>query len=176
MSGLFIFLFLLSLIILLIVIIEPNLLGKITKRKFTRLKAGILLGGITLALFILIGITTKPTVKSISEQKTETIISESTSITPTIIIDSQKEIKILQEQKAKSENLTKTAVNLITENKMSEAISLYNARWNELAKLRIEIIYDKELTEPQKKNIDNALKVDQEGITSILSQYEQLYR
>lgn len=96
------------------------------------------------------------------------------TVTPTL--DVQKEMKILQEQKAKGENLTKTAVNLITENKMSEAIALYNTRWNELAKLRVEIIYDEELTDAQKKNIDNALKADQEGITSILSKYEQLYR
>lgn len=59
---------------------------------------------------------------------------------------------------------------------MSEAIALYNTRWNEFAKLRVEILYDKELTDAQKKNIDNALKVEQESITSILSKYEQLYR
>jgi len=52
---------------------------------------------------------------------------------------------------------------------MSKAIALYNARWNELAKLRVEIIYDKEFTDAQKKNIDKALEVEQEGITSILS-------
>lgn len=176
MSGLFSFLFILSLIILPVVIIKPNLLEEITRQKFTRLKAGILLGGITLTLFIIIGVTTKPTIKSISEQKAETIMSKSTSITPTTIIESQKEIKILQEQKAKSENLTKTAVNLIAEDKMSEAIALYNARWSELAKLRVEILYDKELIDAQKKNIDNPLKVEQEGIANILSKYEQLYR
>lgn len=108
---------------------------------------------------------------------TEVIQTEKkpTPITATTI-ESQKEIKILQEQKTKAENLTKTAVDLITEDKMSEAIALYNARWNELAKLRVEILYDKDLTDAQKKNIDNALKADQEGVTSVLSKYEQLYR
>lgn len=90
MSGLFIFLFLLSLIILPVVIIKPNLLEKITKRKFTRPRAGLLLGGITLALFILIGLTTKPTVKSISEQKAEAITSKPT-FTPTTVPQTQKQ-------------------------------------------------------------------------------------
>lgn len=149
-----------------------------------RLKiVGIVIGGLFL-LIILVGIFSPAGKKSFQEgnQKANEAVNGTPSptqqtlketVTPTV--DGQRELKILQEQKAKAETLDKTAVNLITQNKIADAIALYKARWDELAKLRVDIIYDKELTDAQKKNIDSALKVDQEGVTSIISKYEQLY-
>jgi len=100
---------------------------------------------------------------------------QSQSITP-IIKEDTKETKILQEQKAIAENLTKTALDLIANDRVQEAMNLYNDRWGELTKLRGEILYDKELTDAQKKNIDRALKGEQESITNILSKYQQVYQ
>ena len=89
--------------------------------------------------------------------------------------EQNKAMRILQEQKERAEETTRTAVNLITEDKMSEIVALYNDRWNEIAQLRVDVMYDKELTGAEKKNIDQALEVEQEGITNILSKYQQLY-
>lgn len=100
---------------------------------------------------------------------------QSQSITP-VIEDDAKETKILQEQKTIAENLTKTALDLIANDRVQEAMNLYNDRWSELTKLRGEILYDKDLTDAQKKNIDRALKGEQEGITNILSKYQQVYQ
>jgi len=134
MNGLFVFLFLLSIVLLSVVVVKPNILEKITKLKFTRLKAGLLLGGISLVCFMLIGLTKEPKVKSNSEQEAETITSKPI-FTPTTVpqtqklptstskptmtprLDGQRETKILQEQKAKAESLTRAAVSLITEDK-----------------------------------------------------------
>lgn len=110
--------------------------------------------------------TTTAEQKTAEPAKTETPKAEETET---------KEMKILREQKAIGENITKTATNLITENKMSELKTLYKDRWDELAKLRADILYDKDLSDAEKKNIGNALKLDQEGVTSVLSKYEQLY-
>lgn len=57
MNGLFIVLFIISLISIPAVVIKPNLLEKLAKREFTRLKAGLIMGGATLVLFILVGVT-----------------------------------------------------------------------------------------------------------------------
>lgn len=46
---------------------------------------------------------------------------------------SSKEIRILQEQKAASETLTRQAVELIKENRIAEVRRLYKSRWDELA-------------------------------------------
>ncbi len=97
---------------------------------------------------------------------TEAVVDETNS----------KETRILQEQKAIAESLTKTALDLIANDRVQEAMNLYNGRWNELTKLRGEILYDKELTDAQKENIDRALKGEQEGITNILSKYQQVYQ
>lgn len=180
MVTLFVLLLLASIICLVIGLIKPKIFSRIFKKYATRKKLSLIFGGAIVLFFILIGATAPKTNKNqipptpTATQPTPT--QEATTEPPKAEETETKEIKILQEQKVKAENLTKTAVNLITEDKMSEAIALYNARWNELAKLRVEIIYDKELTDTQKKNIDNALKVEQESITSILSKYEQLYR
>ncbi len=63
MNGIFVVLFLISLISVPVVIIKPHLLEKITMHQFTRLKAGLLSGGIAMALFVLVGATAplKPT-------------------------------------------------------------------------------------------------------------------
>lgn len=121
--------------------------------------------------------TTKPLMSTPTPKAEETKTEESKPAEqPKAEETENKEMNILQEQKTKAENTTRTATSLITEDKMSEAMALYNERWNELAKLRVEILYDNDLSDAQKKNIDNALKTEQESITNILSMYEQLYR
>lgn len=104
------------------------------------------------------------------------VTQNKTVATPITEENNSKEVRILQEQKAKAENTTKTALNLISEDKIEEAMALYNDRWSELTKLRGEILYDKELTDAQKKNIDKALQGEQESITRILSKYQQTYQ
>lgn len=88
---------------------------------------------------------------------------------------SSKELKILQEQKDASEHVTRRAVELIKENRMTEVRQLYKNRWNELAILRTNIIFDTDLNTAEKQNIDKALRGEQEGITEILAKYERLY-
>jgi hypothetical protein len=86
-----------------------------------------------------------------------------------------KELKILQEQKTASENLTRRAVELIKANQMPEVRQLYKQHWDEIATLRTNITFDKELTGAEKKNIDNALRTEQEAITEVLAKYARLY-
>lgn len=84
MNDLFIFLFLISLIFFPIAVIKPSILEKMTKRKFTRKQASLLMGGIVIALIVLIGITTKPTVKSISDKKVENFQTQNNESKTTI--------------------------------------------------------------------------------------------
>lgn len=86
-----------------------------------------------------------------------------------------KEGRILREQKAASEELTRQAVELIKDNQMPDVRKLYKKRWNEIATLRTNIVFDKELSEVEKKNIDNALRTEQEAINAVLAKYEGLY-
>lgn len=88
MNDLFIFLFLLSIVLFPVVVLKPQLLSKITKYNFTRRKAGLLFGGITVVLFILIGLTSDNTAKN--EQKIETKTTESSIFTPTKTQQDQK--------------------------------------------------------------------------------------
>jgi hypothetical protein len=88
---------------------------------------------------------------------------------------SSKEVKILQEQKDASEQVTRRAVELIQENRITEVRQLYKNRWNELATLRTNIIFDSELNTAEKQNIEQALRGEQDGITEILAKYERLY-
>ncbi len=94
MNELFAFLFLLTLILLPIVIVKPSILQKITKRSFTRKQAGWSVGGVLLVLFILIGVTAKPAVKSVNEQKTEKPQTQSTEIKIPISPSSTNAIKV----------------------------------------------------------------------------------
>lgn len=167
MNNLFLLLFLASFVCLIVGLVKPTAFSRFIKGEITRKKIGLIFGIATFVFFVLFGITT-------NTDKTKQ--SNTNNQTTEKITEQKREIKILQEQKAKAENLTKAAVNLITEDKISEAIALYNERWNELAKLRVEILYDKDLSDAQKNNIDKALKSEQESITAILSQYQQLYR
>jgi hypothetical protein len=88
---------------------------------------------------------------------------------------SSKEVKILQEQKDASDNVTRRAVELIKENRITEVRQLYKNRWNELATLRTSINLDSDLNTAEKQNIEQALRGEQEGITEILAKYERLY-
>src|SRR5690348_18497957 len=65
---------------------------------------------------------------------------------------SPKEVKILQEQKDDSEQVTRRAVELIKENRMTEVRQLYKKRWSELATLRTNIIFDTDLNTDEKRN------------------------
>ncbi|MBI4035724.1 thermonuclease family protein [Candidatus Daviesbacteria bacterium] len=60
MNGLFVLLFIISLILFPIAVIKPSFVAKVTKHTFTRLRIGSLLGIVTLALFILVGVTAPP--------------------------------------------------------------------------------------------------------------------
>ncbi|MBI2613319.1 MAG: thermonuclease family protein [Candidatus Levybacteria bacterium] len=85
MVYLFTILFLFFLVFLPIVIVKPSLLEKITKHAFTRKQAGLLVGGITLVFFILIGITAKPTVKSANQQKVEGLQTQNSESKASIV-------------------------------------------------------------------------------------------
>jgi hypothetical protein len=87
---------------------------------------------------------------------------------------SSKEIEILQEQKAASENVTRRAVKLIKENRIPEVRQLYKNRWDELAMLRTNISSDGSLIAEEKQNIDQALRGEQEAITETLAKLEGL--
>jgi hypothetical protein len=100
----------------------------------------------------------------------EPITSSTSSAAP-----ASKEYSILKEQRAASENLTRRAVELIKENRMTEVRQLYKTRWNELATLRANIALDHDLTAVEKDNIDRALRSDQEAISAVLEKYDQLY-
>ncbi len=89
-------------------------------------------------------------------------------------LTSTKEIKILQEQKAASESVTRQAVELIKENRIAEVRQLYRTRWNELATLRTNIALDGDLTPAEKQNIEQALRGEQEAITETLSKLRGL--
>lgn len=86
-----------------------------------------------------------------------------------------KAVRILREQKAASEGLTRQAVDLIKANRMTEVRQLYKERWNEIATVRTNIIYDKELSDTDKKRIDDALRSEQEAINAVLAKYDKLY-
>jgi hypothetical protein len=86
-----------------------------------------------------------------------------------------KAVRILREQKAASEDLTRQAVELIKASRMPEVRQLYKKRWNEIATLRTNIVFNKDLSDAEKKNIDNALQIEQEAINDVLAKYEGLY-
>lgn len=86
-----------------------------------------------------------------------------------------KAFRILREQKAASEELTRQAVDLIKANRMPEVKQLYEKRWHEIATLRTNVAFDKELGDADKQNIDNALRTEQEAINAVLAKYEGLY-
>src|SRR3989304_6715680 len=65
MSNLFLFLFLISLVMIPAVIIKPQILKKYLKRDFARPKAGLLMLVVAIPLFVLFGLTT-----DISTEKT----------------------------------------------------------------------------------------------------------
>ena len=87
----------------------------------------------------------------------------------------EKADAILAQQKARAQEIDRQAVELITQDKMAEARKVYKARWNELAKLRLAVIQDETLTPYDRKRVDGALKADQEGVTAVLSKYDELY-
>jgi hypothetical protein len=100
----------------------------------------------------------------------EPLTSSTSSAAP-----ASKEYSILKEQRSASEDLTRRAVELIKENRMSEVRHLYKTRWNELATVRANIALDHDLTAAEKDNIDRALRSDQEAISAVLEKYDQLY-
>jgi hypothetical protein len=109
------------------------------------------------------------------KQKSQPGYSESVTSSTSSMAPASKEYRILKEQRAALENLTRRAVELIKENRMPEVRQLYKSRWNELATLRRDIALDHDLTAAEKQNIDAALRSDQEAITEVLDKYDQLY-
>jgi hypothetical protein len=87
---------------------------------------------------------------------------------------SSKELRILQEQKAASESLTRHAVELIKENRIAEVRQLYKNRWDELATLRTNVTFDSDLTAAEKQNIEQALRGEQEAVTETLTKLKGL--
>ena len=90
-------------------------------------------------------------------------------------VEDSKVYAILVEQKQKAEETTRGAVELITQNKIQEARNLIDNRWKELAKLRVDILYDDSLAKSEKELLDSVFKEEQESLTRILSVYEELY-
>lgn len=92
MSTLFAVFFLLSLILLLVGLVKPSVFHRkgAGNQKLTRKNIGITFGLLTLIFFVLVGTTAKPSVKSINEQKAETITSKTISIIPTEVIQTEK--------------------------------------------------------------------------------------
>ncbi|HJP91260.1 MAG TPA: hypothetical protein VJ875_04845 [Pyrinomonadaceae bacterium] len=86
-----------------------------------------------------------------------------------------KELRILQEQKVASENMTRRAVELIKANQMAAVRQLYKDRWNELVTIRTNVALDRELTATEKENIDRALRTDQEAVAEVIAKYDRLY-
>lgn len=84
-------------------------------------------------------------------------------------------LSILQEQKAKSENLTRRSIELIKAGRISEAQQLYRNRWDELATVRAEVMADRSLTDDEKQNIDMVLLGEQQAVDEVLATYDQLY-
>ena len=82
---------------------------------------------------------------------------------------------IIQAQKQKNEQMTRTAAGLVAEDKVEEAMGVINTRWQELTGLRVDILYDDNLTKTEKETLDDLFRKEQEGLTRILSQYEELY-
>jgi hypothetical protein len=128
--------------------------------------------------FVVIGVITlivlesskqKPDLGDSGTYRTSPASSTGASSQPT------KELRILQEQKTASENLTRRAVELIKANRMSEVRQLYKDRWNELATLRTNVTFDRELTAAEKENIERTLRADQEAITELIAKYDRLY-
>jgi len=88
---------------------------------------------------------------------------------------SSKAYEFLRTQKAKSEEVDKQAVELMTQDRMAQARKLYKSRWNEVAKLRLQVIQDQGFTQYEKERIGSALQTEQEGITQVLNKYEEMY-
>lgn len=87
----------------------------------------------------------------------------------------RKAVQMLHEQKARGELVNEQAVELIIQEKMSEARALYKSRWDELARIRLAVAQDEELDAHDRETVGRALKADQEGVTEILTGYEELY-
>jgi len=96
-SGLFILLFFVSLISLIVGLIKPSIIGKITRKELSRKKIGLILGGATLALFILIGVTAPKVVQQVQPiQKAETA-SDTQSVKKDENVNNNDEVKTIVE-------------------------------------------------------------------------------
>ena len=84
MSGLFTFLFLITLGLLIISLVKPGFLNKLIKRELSRKQSSLGISAILLILFVLIGITAPPVEKKDNSQVAGESISQEVSPTPTI--------------------------------------------------------------------------------------------
>ena len=140
-----------------------------------RIKKWIL--GLALA-FIVVGLVTLISFESSKQNRSsgETMYLPSSASSSSISLSQPtKELRILQEQKVASENMTRRAVELIKANQMAAVRQLYKDRWNELVTIRTNVALDRELTATEKENIDRALRTDQEAVAEVIAKYDRLY-
>lgn len=75
MSGLFVFLFLLALILLPVSLIKPSIFSRLAKKSLSRKQLGLIFTGLTIFFFVLVGITspqtTTPQQSQVEVAKTE---------------------------------------------------------------------------------------------------------
>jgi hypothetical protein len=69
MSGLFVLLFLLALILLPVSLIKPSIFSRFAKKDFSRKQLGLIFGTLIITSLVLIGITAPPTTKQESQVK-----------------------------------------------------------------------------------------------------------
>lgn len=88
MSNIFVFLFLITFVLLIVSLVKPGLLNRIIKRELSRKQSSLGLGAILIILFVLIGITAPPPrekneSKVKGEMATQEVASPSPESSPT---------------------------------------------------------------------------------------------
>jgi len=130
----------------------------------------IVSGVVLISILVYLSISTQPA-SSTEFQNVPSTLSNSNKVS----VPESKAARILREQKAASEELTRQAVDLIKANRMTEVRQLYKKRWNDIATVRTNVAFDKDLSDADKQNIDNALRTEQEAVNAVLAKYERLY-
>lgn len=106
MAGLFAFLFLISLIILVVGLISPSLFKKFLGERATRKGVGTIFGIATLVFFVLVGLTAEPNNKKESNNESGNITQESSSKKEDSNTDKSKDIKNKSQDKEEQQKET----------------------------------------------------------------------
>ena len=112
-SSLFILLFFISLIGLVIGLIKPSVISKITRKELSRKNIGLILGGAMLVFFVLIGVTAPKVDQPVQPiQKTETALdNQSVKNDENIVVNNNTEAKnIVEEVTPKNSNQSQTII------------------------------------------------------------------